>query len=442
MAVAVLDVVEQARAELIKLEEEKVEKGGFERGVIKPRLEAIAEKYDLNYLKVKNLYYQQVKDSVEETKGDNVGGQEVEENLATNTHNTLLLDGKEIRYTQKQKTYFPLNDILSYLSASRATKTVKEIVDSETEEKEYLNFKNGYNTLVIDANKLKKLLNEFMITGTFEMQTKSNKLYGFLKEEGLFEEEENSEYSSENEKEHTEDPLEETRTQKEDVLNTYLIGSHVEVVVQRILHYGLIVETTDGTTTTGLIHISEIKDSYVDNLPGSNLFKIGDVLNARVKGLDKEKGNLSLSTKKLSLIPLRNIYLNVNDKEEYKKHENPPINLISDKISSADLHHLFQKEMEEIPAEKEDMLVGQTMESIAEHTTKAIDDEEIKEMISFLNGVVGALSPKAKEKLEELTSKHLIFKVTMKMMKVSQGFENDLGLMFLKEVEKELGDSL
>lgn len=70
------------------------------------------------------------------------------------------------------------------------------------------------------------------------------------------------------------------------------IGAVTEGKVTEITKFGAFVEIEKGIT--GLVHISEISHSYVDNI--SKVLKIGDIV--KVKILNCENKKLSLSIKK------------------------------------------------------------------------------------------------------------------------------------------------
>jgi S1 RNA binding domain protein len=55
---------------------------------------------------------------------------------------------------------------------------------------------------------------------------------------------------------------------------------------------------------------------------------------------------------------------------------------------------------------------------------------------------VGMVSPNAKEKVQELIQNHGMFKFSMAISQTVPQFENDLGLLLVKEVEKKIKDCL
>jgi len=71
------------------------------------------------------------------------------------------------------------------------------------------------------------------------------------------------------------------------------IGSKMEGKVTGITHFGAFVELPSGET--GLVHISEIADSYVRDV--NEFLKINDVVSVKVINVEKD-GKIGLSLKK------------------------------------------------------------------------------------------------------------------------------------------------
>lgn len=72
------------------------------------------------------------------------------------------------------------------------------------------------------------------------------------------------------------------------------VGEIVEGTVTGITHFGAFVELPGGET--GLIHISEVADTYVRDI--KNYLKYNEKIKVKVIGID-EKGKISLSIKQL-----------------------------------------------------------------------------------------------------------------------------------------------
>lgn len=77
----------------------------------------------------------------------------------------------------------------------------------------------------------------------------------------------------------------------------YKIGDVITVLITSIVPYGVFVKVDD--EYTGLIHISEISDSYIKNIEA--YFKSEKSLKVKIIGVDNDKKHLSLSMKNLNL---------------------------------------------------------------------------------------------------------------------------------------------
>ena len=73
----------------------------------------------------------------------------------------------------------------------------------------------------------------------------------------------------------------------------YNINDVIYVTIVSVTPYGAFVNADGGYT--GLIHISEITGKYIKDI--SKYFKIGNIVEVMVIGIDEEKKQLSLSTK-------------------------------------------------------------------------------------------------------------------------------------------------
>jgi len=167
----------------------------------------------------------------------------------------------------------------------------------------------------------------------------------------------------------------------------YEIGDCIDVSVTGIASYGVFAVTCDEHKKSGLIHVSEIKDSYIPDL--NRHFKIGDHINAKIIRIEQEK--YSFSVKHIAL-------------PDY--YEEGIENELSELESNSHTNH------------------------------------EIDEVVKYLNNIVGILSPEAKTKLNLMIKEHGIFKFSLTAASTVPEFNNDLGLILLNDIEKRIGDCL
>ena len=89
----------------------------------------------------------------------------------------------------------------------------------------------------------------------------------------------------------------------------YHVNDVIYVTIASVTPYGAFVNAEEGYT--GLIHISEITGKYIKDI--SKYFKIGNIVEVTVIGIDEEKKQLSLSTK--GIMPVTNIQNELEEDE-------------------------------------------------------------------------------------------------------------------------------
>ncbi|MDN6196031.1 MAG: CvfD/Ygs/GSP13 family RNA-binding post-transcriptional regulator [Atopostipes suicloacalis] len=78
--------------------------------------------------------------------------------------------------------------------------------------------------------------------------------------------------------------------------NKYKIGDIVKVEISGIQNYGAFAKLDE--STQGLIHISEIKHSYIDK-DLKDIFRIGEEVEVMILDIDEYDGRISLSVRAL-----------------------------------------------------------------------------------------------------------------------------------------------
>lgn len=200
----------------------------------------------------------------------------------------------------------------------------------------------------------------------------------------------------------------------------YLYGDRIKVRVTNIAPYGVFVETLDGGEHRGLIHISEVKDTYIGDL--NEYFEINDELYAMVKLVNRDH-KIEFSTLK----------------EKITLRKKPSQFAIKKEIP------MKQKEVVvETEKDKPKIKIEKQKEEETNDREVEIEKEfpEAKEVVKFLNNIVGMISPKAKTRLKELIKKHGVFKFTVAMMQAEEEFENDLSMYLMSQIQKKLNDGL
>ena len=78
-------------------------------------------------------------------------------------------------------------------------------------------------------------------------------------------------------------------------MNSINVGNIVKGQITGVTPYGVFVSLEDDYS--GLVHISEVSDKFVKDLP--MLFNIGDIINVKILEIDEDKREVKLSIKKI-----------------------------------------------------------------------------------------------------------------------------------------------
>lgn len=176
----------------------------------------------------------------------------------------------------------------------------------------------------------------------------------------------------------------------------YKVGDWVKVKVLTITSYGVFAATPDGQE--GLIHISEVRRTeFVKDL--RRYFREGDEVLVKVRKIE-EDGKLGFTAKDSEL----------PDYYKVVAFENRPLE--------------------------------EKLQPLKEKITLFSEDREIGEIVSYLNNVIGMVSPKAKEEIRQVVAKHGFFKFSMALSAALKEFEADLGVQLVRLAEKKIGDGL
>lgn len=76
------------------------------------------------------------------------------------------------------------------------------------------------------------------------------------------------------------------------------IGDIIEVIINNIVSFGVFCKCSNNYT--GLIHISNISNSFINNV--EDYFSIGEVIKVEIISIDNDNKKLSLSTKNFNII--------------------------------------------------------------------------------------------------------------------------------------------
>lgn len=198
----------------------------------------------------------------------------------------------------------------------------------------------------------------------------------------------------------------------------YKHGEIIECKVARILErVGAVCITMDGYEYQGLVHISRIVDNYVTDI--HDYFREGEIIKAKfIKTNDRNELELSTVGLKKRLAT-------------YTEQSNEQSSDIDDKYKPIPNTSMAEK----LLAVKEKLVTNDKPEH--EVALRKISNEEEK-IIKYLNGIVGSISPAAREELFDVIEEYGVFEWTLKMSDVAKDFHNDIGLLFVNMVREKI----
>lgn len=392
---------EKVEIELVKMEQQKPV-DGFKRGVLKEHFEKLAKENNLSFYTIRTLYYDMVKDKVDpknkqttlktletpEIKKEN------QEEMIYSVYVTLKVNRTEIRIIliNKEKHYI-LSDICDSLSVSRANDLIKTSLTDDMKLSVSLKSKYGSNkVMVINNNGLCTLLNTVITYFDNAMVLeRANELLKIVPKEE-FETKKNSTIKDGTRKG--------TFTDK----SPYRTGQIIEVKIQGITDFGAYIETNDEHKVHGLIHISELQDCYISDV--HQYLEVGDIVKAKIRKI--------VSPYKIE-VSTRDFYLPIKTEKK--------IPTITTKVT-----------IEETQPKPE--------MQVKVETQPTNESKDMKEIMEYLHGVVGPLTPKAKEILSSIIEEHGVFKFALMVNEESKVFKADLGAIFLHQVADKMGNGL
>lgn len=182
------------------------------------------------------------------------------------------------------------------------------------------------------------------------------------------------------------------------------VGDDFFGVVTGVEDYGVFLENEN--RVSGLLHRTKMKTggAPMGFMEISKYFRIGDHVHAKVaEVLVNKGGRLSLTTMGMPLPRTPNGEL--------------------------------QAQTTVMPTEK-------ITQEVQKEQPNTMNEKEIEQLVTYLKGKVGVVSPAAKVRLRELASEHGMFTLMMAFAKAVESFEVDMSLLFVKELESKMGDSL
>lgn len=220
----------------------------------------------------------------------------------------------------------------------------------------------------------------------------------------------------------------------------FKIGEKVTVRVSKIESYGAFVNVMDDTDDqrdgfNGLIHLSTIrKDKYLMFRDLPDYFTVGDVIEAKVNSVraDGKVGFDTFDTK----FPVK--YDSQDDAvtSEYTQPTNP---IMAEKLAPV-AHKIVAVQK---PAAATQVTVPVTNGAATMVQQDDVTEQQFKEIETYLNPIVGMVTPDAKQAYKGMIRKLGLFKFSRLMAKAEEDFEKvDPSLQFARMMEDKAGEYL
>jgi predicted RNA-binding protein with RPS1 domain len=196
----------------------------------------------------------------------------------------------------------------------------------------------------------------------------------------------------------------------------YKAGQRFRAEVIEVRKYGAQMVIQDQYKYEAFLHVKNLVGHYVTDI--HQYINVGDIIDVKIKEVSRDN-KIELSSKEYF----------ANRKPNDSKPQ-PAVN--------PDASQIAQK----LGAVKDKIVTQQPVfNEIEKMETESMMKEylarEMNQAITFLNSIFGMVSPRAQALALGIVRKHGVFRFTMAVSKVAALFENDLGVHFLREVEKE-----
>lgn len=382
--------------------------GGFRRGELSKLFVTVAEKHkEPNIEKLKNYYYRVLKKEIE------------------NETNQLTLEKKQTNSKTSTNEYFEVSSLDQVVFNKLYPANDSDIAsykDINNTDNEWLKFSdldknivgNSFEQYISSLNKGNMIQKKVCKQNIIEVIEKENVIKSLTLFSG-FTRHKNASRQAE-ELSHlllaNETNLNELRIQK--YFDSLKFGDKVEVKIAKLMSYGAMVNLVKYPTISGMIHISEITNKYVEDI--SLYLNEGDVLFAEIlQKKDDIKSKLTLSIKYLS-IPPKNKMINSEKSISAEPKESP----------------VLEKTLKKTDENKTDVKIEPHIHF----------PDEWNDVLEYVKSFVGPLSPEAKSKLIELIQEYGLFKFSLGINNTTKEFKSDLGLILLEKAETKLRDGL
>lgn len=198
----------------------------------------------------------------------------------------------------------------------------------------------------------------------------------------------------------------------------YRKGSVVKVRVKHIESGYVLVDTLDEYRLTGMIHISNISNTFIADI--NKWFRFGMELNAQVLDYTElDGGRLNLSTRNL------------------------PFTAMSWKYQKQPKNESMQEQLTEVASKLFKTDIKTDNPAVATTSNQKEGDEkdmelEWKQAKPFLESIIGTISAAAEVEMRKIMKESGVFAFTVALMGKKDNFTPDIGLMLAQAIRKDL----
>lgn len=218
----------------------------------------------------------------------------------------------------------------------------------------------------------------------------------------------------------------------------YPVGTTIEVKVEALIdRAGVIVHPVgDKYSLEGFIHIKEITNKFVSDL--NKFFRVGDIIRAKVVGFEPARQQLRLSTRDLPIkeYGVKDPAAGYKAAQGGDKREGVRVEEQNQRLEALRLE--LQEQQQQQEANQKMSTVPAVAEKYA--ALSVVMQDEMKEVRAFMKGVIGSdPSDAAVDAFGKIITEFGMFKTSLALGKIAEGFSPDIGLILAEQVKSKLG---
>lgn len=235
-----------------------------------------------------------------------------------------------------------------------------------------------------------------------------------------------------------------------DLRHPYRAGDKVTAKVTKLEPYGVFVDIIDLDDEQrngfgGLIHQSNVrKGKYLQTTDIPKYFTVGDIIDAKVIAI-RPDGKVGFETYD-SQLPSQ---ANDSTQDAVTSSYTPPTNpIMAEKLAPLASQIAVQREVTVPAAPAPQRVIAAVPQQVTEPAPVVVQvddvtEQQFREIETYLNPLVGMVTPEAKQKLKELVKTFGMFKFSRLMTKAEEDFDKiDPSLAFARMMQDKAGEYL